>query len=190
MLSQSDYERAASRIGCEAAVIKAVDRVESAGMGMLADGTPKILFEAHIFSRLTGGKYDQSHPHISSRNWNQGLYKGGAAEHKRLQEAVGLDRQAALKSASWGRYQILGSNWREAGFDSLQGFINAMYDSEGAHLDAFVSFVKNRGLADELIRKDWAGFARGYNGPGYLNNRYDTKLEQAYRIYAAQRSAA
>lgn len=184
MLSEQDYKRAADALGCDVAAIRAVDRVESAGSGMLQSGQPKILFEAHIFGRLTGGKYHQSHPNISSPTWNRKLYKGGAAEHDRLAEAVELDRNAALQSASWGRFQILGSNWRESGFPSLQAFINAMYGSESDQLDAFVEFVKRRGLADELQRHDWAGFARGYNGPGYLNNRYDTKLEQAYRIYA------
>lgn len=184
MLNEADYQRAADALGCEPAVIKAVDRVESAGSGFLPNGQPKILFEAHIFGRITGGQYNHSHPDISSATWNRKLYKGGAAEHDRLQRAVDLDRSAALQSASWGRFQILGSNWRECGFPNLQAFINAMYESEGAQLDAFVSFVKKRGLADELQRKDWAGFARGYNGPAFKNNRYDIKLEQAYAVYA------
>lgn len=190
MLSEADYKRAAEWLGCEVAAVKAVDRVESAGSGFLADGkTPKILFEAHLFSRLTGHKYDQSHPHLSSPSWNRKLYKGGAAEHDRLAEAVELERTAALQSASWGRFQILGSNWRECDFPHLQAFVNAMYQSEAAHLYAFVSFVRKRGLADELQRKDWAGFARGYNGPGYKNNRYDQKLEQAFGIFKRAEAA-
>lgn len=182
MLSEADYKRAADTLGCEVAAIKAVDRVEAAGSGFLVNGQPKILFEAHIFGRLTGSEFHRSHPHLSSPTWDKSLYQGGAREHARLEEAVSLDRTAALMSASWGRFQILGSNWRECGFPNLQAFVNAMYESEAAHLDAFVAFVKKRGLADELQRKDWAGFARGYNGPGYKNNRYDQKLEQAYGI--------
>jgi hypothetical protein len=42
------------------------------------------------------------------------------------------------------------------------------------------SFIKNSGLADELQKKNWAGFARGYNGPSYSKNAYDVKLAQAY----------
>lgn len=37
---------------------------------------------------------------------------------------------------------------------------------------------------NELQRKDWAGFARGYNGPGYAKNRYDIKLANAYKKYS------
>lgn len=183
MLSEADYKRAADTLGCEVAAIKAVDRVEAAGSGFLVNGQPKILFEAHIFGRLTGSEFNRSHPHLSSPTWDRKLYKGGAAEHARLEEAVALDRTAALMSTSFGRFQILGSNWRECGFPNLQAFVNAMYESEAAHLDAFVGFVKKRGLADELQRRDWAGFARGYNGPGYKKNRYDQKLEQAFGMY-------
>lgn len=186
MLDLSDYQKAAQALGCDVDAVKAVDRIESGGSGFLPSGQPKILFEAHLFSRFTGHKYDAEYPGISSPSWNRKLYKGGAAEHERLSSAVALDRNAALQSASWGRYQILGSNWRECGYPSLQAFINAMYESEKDHLEAFVGFVKHRGLADELQRKDWAGFARGYNGPGYLNNRYDTKLAIAYAQYARE----
>ncbi|NBT89135.1 MAG: DUF3380 domain-containing protein, partial [Flavobacteriaceae bacterium] len=31
-----------------------------------------------------------------------------------------------------------------------------------------------------LKAKDWAGFAKGYNGPAYAKNAYDTKLAGAY----------
>jgi len=39
-------------------------------------------------------------------------------------------------------------------------------------------------LADELIRHDWAGFARGYNGPAFRQNRYDEKLSAAYAFHS------
>ena len=34
-----------------------------------------------------------------------------------------------------------------------------------------------------LKAKDWAGFAKMYNGPNYQINDYDTKLAAAYRRY-------
>jgi hypothetical protein len=48
---------------------------------------------------------------------------------------------------------------------------------------AFCNFVKSVGLDDELVRKDWVGFAYGYNGKGYLSNNYHKKLEVAYNKY-------
>jgi len=139
LLKQS-YRRVAQGNGLELAKIKAVDEVESRGEGFLPSVEPKILFEAHWFSRFTDGKHDDTHPAISSPEWNPSLYEGGAAEHDRLQEATDRNREAALKSASWGRFQIMGFNWKACGYESLQAFVNGMYESEEEHLRAFRVF--------------------------------------------------
>ena len=180
-LTESDYANAARQLGCSVPAIKAVAEVESAGAGFLPTGEVKILFEAHIFDRLTGGKYRREHPNISSRTWNRALYGGTGKQHARLAEAVALDRDAALQSASYGRFQVMGFNWKVCGYPSLQAFINDVMGSESGQLRAFVGYVKGRGLADELQRADWAGFAYGYNGAAYAQNKYDTKMAAAYR---------
>jgi len=41
-------------------------------------------------------------------------------------------------------------------------------------------------MAEALRKKDWATFARRYNGPGYAKNSYDTKLKSAYDRFAAE----
>ena len=180
-LTDEDFERAARRLRCDVPAIKAVAQVESRGAGFLPSGEPKILFEAHIFDRLTAGRFRRSHPRLSSPKWDKSLYAGsGAGEHKRLQQAVELDRDAALQSASWGRFQIMGFNWKLVGRPSLQAFVNAQYRSEGEHLADFVGFVIGRRLDDELREHRWAAFAEGYNGPGYAANHYDTKMAAAY----------
>lgn len=183
-IKHSDLINASNKLGVDIPTIKAVSRVESLGRGFHSNGEPIILFERHKFHQFTNGKYSKTHPHIS--NPRAGGYLGGQKEHKRLQEAVKLNRIAALKSASWGKFQIMGFNYKLAGFSSLQSFINAMYKSEGMHLIAFVNFVKSVRLDDELRRKDWKGFARGYNGRAYYKNRYDTKLANAYKKYSKQ----
>lgn len=184
-LTEADYIAAAKRLGCSVPAIKAVAEVESSGSGFLPTGEPKILFEAHIFDRLTDGKYRKTHPNISSAKWNKALYGPVSRQHARLQEAVALDREAALQSASWGKFQVMGSNWKLVGRKSLQDFITAQYRSEREHLNDFVGYVLARGLADELQRLDWAGFASGYNGPSYAANHYDTKMAAAYRKWSA-----
>lgn len=35
-----------------------------------------------------------------------------------------------------------------------------------------------------LKNKDWAAFAKGYNGPEYAVNKYDVKMKDAYERYA------
>lgn len=184
-LTEADWQRAAQTLGVDVATIKAVAEVEASRSGFLADGRPKILFEAHQFSERTGGRFDRSHPGISSPRWNRDLYVGGAGEHTRLAEALALDRTAALESASWGRFQIMGFNHEAAGFANVDDFVAAMRQGEGRQLDAFVNFIRaDAAMHRALQAHDWAGFAERYNGERYAENQYDTRLADAYRRHA------
>ncbi len=184
-LVHQDYLKAANTLRCDVAAIRAVCEVEAPKGGFFPDGTPTTLFEGHKFSQFTGGKYDESHPTISYPSWTREHYGDWTREKERLAEAITLDRTAALKSASWGKFQIMGFNHRAAGFPVLQKFINAMFESEAAQLQAFVNFVIHEKLDDELRDRRWADFARRYNGPGYAANRYDTKIAAAYERHSA-----
>lgn len=42
------------------------------------------------------------------------------------------------------------------------------------------AFIQSNRLDTYLRNKDWAGFAKRYNGPAYTENQYDKKLEKAY----------
>jgi len=186
ILSDADFVRAAAALNCEVACVRAVTVVEAGKTGYFPSGRPKILFEAHYFGRLTGHRFDASHPNISSPKWNRALYKGGEKEYDRLLEALALDREAALKSASWGLFQIMGDNYKASGFASVDDYVKAMYESEGRQLDAFIGFVKSseKSLAAPLREKRWADFASHYNGPSYAQNHYDAKLKDAYDKFA------
>jgi hypothetical protein len=180
-LGVSDIASAAATLQCEPAAIWAVCDIESAGGGFLPDKRPKILFEAHVFGRLTGHRWDDSHPNISSPQWDRSLYGAdGAHQYDRLAEAIGLDRAAALQSASWGMFQIMGMNYAVCGFAGVEDYVAAMCVGEGAQLAAFAAFCRHSGLDRHLRAHDWAGFALGYNGPGEAENDYAGKLEAAY----------
>ncbi|MDP3414629.1 N-acetylmuramidase domain-containing protein [Falsiroseomonas sp.] len=186
-LRPDDMLRAAAALGDSVAAVQAVLTVETGGAGgFLLDGRPRILFEAHLFSRATGRRFDASHPRISAQPWDRRLYAGGAGEWPRLDAAAALARPQALCSASWGLAQILGSNHRAAGHATVEGYVAAVSESEGRQLDALVAFLRAEGL-DRLLRaRDWAGFARRYNGPGYAANAYDQKLAAAYADAAGE----
>jgi hypothetical protein len=186
-LTDQDFENAANDLGCDVAAVKAVSAVESRGSGFLPDGRPVVLFERHLFSRISKRKYDKSNPDIS--NPKPGGYEGGKDEWDRLAKAMILDREAALMSASWGKFQILGQNYLVCGFRSVEEFVAAMSEDEANQLSAFVNFVRGNGLDDELQRHDWAGFARGYNGASYRKNAYDKKLAAAYLKHGGKESA-
>jgi hypothetical protein len=189
-LADDDLEKAAGLMRCERAVIDAVCDVESAGSGFLPDKRPKILFEAHVFHYLTDGRWGRSHPGISSPQWNRALYgASGAHQYDRLAEAIRLDRDAALQSTSWGRFQVLGSNYAMAGFRDVEAFVAAMCESEAAHLEAFRDYCQKRGLVDPLRNKEWIIFARHYNGTGQVEH-YAAALAGAYARHAAKPAAA
>lgn len=179
-LARADFEAVAVRLGCEWEVVAAVAQVESGPLGgFAADGRPIILFERHLFSRKTNSAYDESHPSISNRT--PGGYPRTQAERwAQVAEAYALDPEAALQSASYGRFQVLGQNYPNLGLTDAHQYVSKLAKSEKDQLEAFEGFVKANNLVDKLQRKDWAGFARGYNGPGYAANQYDQKMEQAY----------
>lgn len=189
-LLEDDYKKAAEELGCEIATIRAVASVESSGNGFLPDGRPTVLFEAHIFHRLTKGRWDKLYLLLSTPKWNKSLYRGGAGEWDRLNAAATLDRAAALMSASWGAFQILGLNFPACGFTSVEDFAKEMSKSESRQLDLFIEFIKSRGLADELEHKDWTTFARLYNGARFRANSYDIHMAAAYEKFSSLEKAA
>jgi hypothetical protein len=175
--------KAAQRLGVDTASVKAIISVESPKGAFLPSGEPPVLFERHKFSKHTQGRYDAKYPDISNPQW--GGYGKASEQHKRLQKAAALDREAALKSASFGAFQILGENYAQAGFKTVQDFVNAMYESEEAQLGAFVEFIRSDArLLTALRRKDWNSFARYYNGPAYATHGYHTRLADAYKDHA------
>jgi hypothetical protein len=191
-LTDVDYVAAAKLLKCDVAAIKAVAEVESSGDGFLTDGRVKILFEGHQFFKFTKGAYAVSHPTICYKKWTSQFYtKGptadvrGAGELARLAEAMSLNKTAALMSASYGKFQIMGFNFAVAGFVNVDDFYKAMQVSEAEHLTAFCNYIKGNSIDDELRSHNWAGFAFRYNGEGYKKNQYDTKLAKAHKKYSA-----
>jgi hypothetical protein len=179
-LDKEAYESAAKLLDAEVAAIQAVAQVETSGNAFDEEGRPRILFERHYFHRLTHGRHDHLHPDIS--NALRGGYGKFSAQYGKLEKAYALDPRAALQSASWGRFQIMGKNFQAAGFSSVQTFVLALTRSEANHLQAFANFVKaNKAMHEAWKKKDWAVFAKGYNGSSYKENKYDTKLAEAYK---------
>lgn len=181
-ITRADFEATAARFGCEWEAVAAVAEVESGNVGAFGpDGRPTILYEPHVFSRNSGRRFDSSHPHISYRNFGTRPYPRSQAERwAQLAEAFALDEDAALKAASYGKFQILGENFAVCGFASPRAFVTEMATSEARQLVAFEGFVRGNNLDGALRNLDWRAFARGYNGPSYEQTGYHTKMERAY----------
>jgi hypothetical protein len=164
-LTYNDYLKAAKRLNCEVAVIRAVAEVESSGDGFDLFDNLKKRFEPNWFRRFTGKT-------VSSYN-----------------DAYAIDPINAMMATSWGKFQIMGFNHAICGFSSVENMVSAFSKGESSHLDAFVGFVISKSLSDELQRKNWKGFASRYNGPLYAENAYDVKMAKAYAKYLKDPSA-
>lgn len=193
ILGQADIDKAARELGVDVPAVMAVNEVESRGRGFLPgpDGRPVILFERHIMRRRLIVRGQNVHPaersHPDLVNATPGGYQGGAAEHDRLDRAKVLHRDAALESASWGLFQIMGFHWQRLGYASVIAMTQQMARSEGQQLQAFVRFVRSdKALHKALREHDWRAFARRYNGPAFERNRYDERMAEAHARYTAE----
>lgn len=176
-LTAAEFSDALAATGADAAAIWSLLTVESGKAGYLPDRRPQILFERAVFHKQTNGAYDQSHPGISAPTW--GGYSGGAGEYARLGEAYALAPEAALQSASWGIAQVMGFNFAKSGFASAAEYVQAACGSEGAQLKAFVSFLRNSGIAPLLAAHKWDAVAEHYNGSGQIAT-YSGRLQQNF----------
>jgi len=178
----------AKQYDLEPAIILAIQSVESGNNGYLPDGRPKILFEGHVFWRMlkAAGKnpadYVRGNEDILFEKSDRSKYRGGAAEYVRLEKAEKIDRVAALKSASWGEFQIMGFNHKAVGFTDVDSFVESTKQPGAGQIRAVLAFMDHNKLLP-LVRgpnKNWAKFAAAYNGAGYKKNQYDVKLQKAY----------
>jgi hypothetical protein len=181
-LSTGGLANAAARLSVGVPEIAAVFSVETRGAGFLPDRRPQILFERHYFSRLTGGRFDASNPEISAPTPG-GYGPSGAHQYDRLAQAISLNRDAALRSASWGMAQVMGDNHQAAGYANVEDMVTAITDSEDVQLAVMADFILSSKLNSSLASHNWAAFARGYNGPNYVINRYDVELNGFYQKY-------
>lgn len=191
-LSPEDFVKIAALLDVEVAALKAVKDVETGSFGaFIAPGKPTILFEGHIFwsqlqqRGISPDKFAQGNKDILYPAADRSQYRGGNAEYDRLARAIEINREAALCSASWGMFQIMGFNHATCGVDDVVSFVELMKQSETKQLLLSARFIHSRKSMEAALRtKNWPEFARLYNGPHYRQNHYDEKLATAYKKHS------
>lgn len=185
-INRNDMIAAASRLGVSLKHIEMVRQVESAGRSFDEKGRPTILFEPHVFWRQANWKEQATH--FAYARWGAKPYpKSSDARWEQMADAAEHNEAAALASASWGLFQIMGFHWQSLGYESPQDFAAKMVESEGNHLDALVRFIETNQLTDKLAAcragspNSCRAFARAYNGAGYEKNRYHVRMSDALR---------
>ncbi|MEM1376344.1 MAG: N-acetylmuramidase domain-containing protein [Pseudomonadota bacterium] len=182
----SEITKVAREHGIEPAALLAICEVESAGRAFSTVNSrrePVIRFEGHYFDRLLGGVARQKARAAGLANPKFGGVKNPRSQAGRwdmLARARAIDDGAALQSCSWGIGQVMGSHWKALGYSSPQALVREARSSVAGQVRLMIRFVESNGLLPLLMRRDWAGFARRYNGPAYRKNRYDEKMAAAY----------
>lgn len=222
-ITDTEWKKTADSLDCEVEVLKAIAQVESGGRFAFwrlnkIDGAniPAILYERHYFSQETKGKFDENHPDISwptgyrkqseigkkDKKMSDGVvdkddtYGDFASAYLRFINAFRLDAGAAMKSCSWGKFQIMGANYALCGAASVKEFVEKMCTSDAAQISLLAGFIQNKpaawkdnknkklgkkmSLHEAVKARDWALIAYNYNGAGYKKYDYDTKLKAAY----------
>jgi hypothetical protein len=188
--SDHGVRAAAARIGCEEPVLRAVIAVETGGRGFDGRLRPMALFEPHVFYRLLNKEHRREavKAGLAYQKWGTRPYPRDS--YPRIAAACKIDEELALQATSWGLPQILGQNYRAAGFRCASEMVLAFSESEDVQLGAMARFIVANRLDAALVRKDWTTFARGYNGPSYKTLGYHSKLAGAYSHFSRRRVVA
>jgi hypothetical protein len=192
----SEITDAAKRLGIEPAALLAVAEVESGGGAFaMIDGRrePLIRFEGHYFDRRLSGEKQ-----AVARAAGLSSPIAGAVANPRTQEgrwdllarAARIDREAAYESVSWGIGQVMGANWKMLGFASVGDFVALARRDLAGQTEIMARFIERQGLSAALASRDWAAFARGYNGPLHARSNYDGRLAAAYAEHGGKKSGA
>lgn len=162
----------ANRIGIPPAVMAAFRAVESGG------AASAIRFEPHLFNKESSIK-------VPYTNTGKGFSTVTSETNKSaFDRAYSINKGLAIKSTSWGSYQVLG--WALLAIPEVGGDVNkavSIFYSDPVRISQEIAvswFKKNEIAITYANNLDFARLAKRYNGPLYANNQYDVKLKQAY----------
>jgi hypothetical protein len=188
--TQTQIREVASKYKIDPAALLAISEVESGGKPFVVINgrqEPIIRFEGHYFDRrLSGAKRDLARKQGLASPVVGGV-KNPNSQNDRwtlLDRASRIDHKAALESVSWGLGQVMGSHWEALGYGNVDDLVNTARSSVGGQVELMVKFIIKNNLKGAIDRRDWAAFARGYNGPAYAKNAYDKNMAKAYSRYA------
>lgn len=169
VLELNDKISLAKSIDIEPEVLLAVIAVEASGSGFdKVTQDIKIQFEPYWYNYYTG---------IRVVNGVEGQMKEWEAFHYALDK----NEDAAYMSTSWGLGQIMGFNFKSAGYKSAKDMAVSFKESEFNQLQGMVMHIKSKPKMHQALKvKDWDTFAYFYNGKDYKKFDYANRLKSAY----------
>ncbi|GHC64353.1 N-acetylmuramidase family protein [Limoniibacter endophyticus] len=199
MLTQEEIamvETLAAEYGYEAQTLRAIIDIESGGRThVLVDGgkKPLIRFEGHWFDRLLAPEDRQVARAAFLSASRPGAIRNPREQKDRwrmLARACALNETAALSATSWGVGQVMGFHWKVLGFVSVQELRDQACENFEGQMRLMLRFLSFNDLDKVLLRRDWEGFARAYNGPAYRKNSYHLRLARAHERFAKRATGA
>lgn len=165
----------ARRAGIPTRVLKAIRHVESRGK------PSAVRFEPHLFHRYRPDLAEGVPYTRSSRGYSTTKSETGRAA---LEHAMTLDPETALRSTSFGSYQVLGGYLMQAYPGDPNDALAAFWASPREASDLMVAawFQDNRRARSAANKNppDMAALAKAYNGPNYHVHKYDEQLQAAW----------
>ncbi|MBD5311353.1 MAG: N-acetylmuramidase family protein [Bacteroides sp.] len=182
-LTDTDFKLVADELGVEVAAIKAVVQIEAGAemKGFWAPGVPVINFDKTMYNKYRSQSKEKKGPPVPD-----GLTGYALRQWTQLVSARKTDARAANMGTFWGMFQIGGFNYKLCGCKDIDEFVRLMSYSELEQLELFAAFITNTGMLADLRKKNWAGFARKYNGSSYARRGYHTKMAAAYKKFVKQ----
>ena len=202
------FQQVSQETGIEAAVLAAVIVTESGSASYTTDfqsimgRNMTIRFENHKFFQFWGKAHQQVFAQTykygakdKKGNWQpflghqwrpdtnsawQNFHGNQAKEWQVLDASRKLNDTAALESISMGLGQLMGFNYADFGYPSVQAMFQDMQFGARPQLDGMINFMRKHAMG-ALTRKDFVAFARIYNGKaqaaaygGLIRGHYDT----------------
>lgn len=189
---ESEIRALAAERGLDPAALLAVAEVESGGQALTeinGKPMPLILFEPHVFHRRLPPQKRAGaiRAGLAGRKWGDAPYpRSQRARYAQLERAKTIDREAAFAACSWGVGQVLGENARWLGYDSAEALAEEAISGPRGQCRLMLRFIDKSDLAGKLAKRDWRGFAKGYNGPGYARHGYHEKLGRAWSKWSGR----
>jgi len=176
----------AESMGVDPAALLAVAEVESGNRPFdTVNGKlmPLIRWEGHYFYRLVPASLKKVAVARGLAHPSAGGIPNPKSQQSRydlLDRAKKIDEVAALSSCSWGLGQVMGAHWSWLGYANAQDLVEDACSGVVGQVKLMSKFIQRSKLTDEMRNRDWAGFARQYNGSGYKKMAYDTKMAASY----------
>lgn len=171
--------------------IQAVAKVESGQYGgWFASGLPVILYERHLFWRLTSAanRVKSWFANSAAGDYTMDANSNGINDSwEKLSYAACKDPLAAFQAVSIGEFQVLGRWYKQCGYDHPIEMLWAARNDEYAHYKMLRDYILNVGNLKAAFLKISSNpehcrdFAKGYNGSAYAKYDYHNKIAKEMR---------